>query len=470
MKNRMRSSRRAIESDRPMCNGYVCMYDCDFSLPIPSFSTHQHLMEYKYEVYASIDSSTDLTDAISEVESKILSITSSQMGLKTCNVNTAATQFTFSSGYNWIYKNFPQDNFNSVITSISSAPSDNVDKELTECKGRVNNKPVKSTCIPISGSMKVGYFGIPTAESDVEHSLLNLIERGAREDWFTTDRIQKVVYTGATSKDYISDIPLNIISTSNNEAKAEAPETDNMIHNENNPLLSGAGIGIIVAAICAIVLGAIFLAKKVFGKNGNEKYISTPSPNQGKRLGLRAYDSECIRANFDDDCLRIETPKHGAHVDPFESPSLAVPPSTYLEAQLNDHVKYTDLSRVTEGSRESGSSNMSSLLHSIESSVQSDSLHILSNSVYTNGSGLVEDEIDEDEEYEEEVTTEDVNMTVYEEGESTLETVESGIGNILQAKSSECEEDITNDDLYGDAIVTADDAKSQKDESDASVN
>ncbi|GFH55686.1 predicted protein [Chaetoceros tenuissimus] len=464
----MRSSRRAIESDRPMCNGYVCMYDCDFSLPIPSFSTHQHLMEYKYEVYASIDSSTDLTDAISEVESKILSITSSQMGLKTCNVKTAAAQFTFSSGYNWIYKDFPQDNFNSVITSMSSAPSDNVDKELTECKGRVNSKPVKTTCIPISGLMKVGYFGIPTAESDVEHSLLNLIERGAREDWFTTDRIQKVVYTGTTGKDYISDVPLNV--NSNNEAKAEIAETDNMIQNENNPLLSGAGIGIIVAAICAIVLGTIFLAKKVFGKNGNEKYISTPSPNQGKKFGLRAYDSECIRANFDDDCLRIETPKHGVHVDPFESPPLAVPPSTYLEAQLNDHVKYTDLSRVTEGSRESGSSNMSSLLHSIESSVHSDSLHILSNSVYTNGSRLVEDEIDEDEEYEEEVTTDDVNMTVYEEGDSTLETIEAGVGNILQAKSSECEEDITNDDLYGDAIVTSDDAASQKDESDASTN
>lgn len=465
MKNIMRSSRRAIESDRPMCNGYVCMYDCDFSLPIPSFSTHQHLVEYKYEVYASIDSSTDLTDAISEIESKILSITSSQMGLKTCNVNTAAAQFTFSSGYNWIYKDFPQDNFNSVITSMSSAPSDNVDKELTECNGRVNTKPVKTTCIPISGSMKVGYFGIPTAESDVEHSLLNLIERGAREDWFTTNRIQKVVYTGTTSEDYISDIPLN-------EAKADAAETDNMIHNENNPLLSGAGIGIIVAAICAIVLGTVFLAKKVFaGKNRNQLIISTPSPNQGKKFGLRAYDSECIRANFDDECLRIETPKHGVHLDPFESPPLAVPPSTYLEAQLNDHVKYTDLSRVTEGSRESGgSSNMSSLFHSIESSTQSDSLHFLSSSVYTNGSRLVEDEIEEDEEYEEEVTTEDVNMTVYEEDESTLETIEAGIGNLLQAKSSECEGDITNDDLYGDAVVTSDDAASQKDESDASNN
>jgi hypothetical protein len=175
--------------------------------------------------------------------------------------------------------------------------------------------------------------------------MLNLVERGANEDWFTTDDIMKIVYKG---------VPVNGSIPSVDESKLN---DNDILHKGSDKVLSGAGIGIIVSAFAAIVLGAAFLVKKTYGAKKKVIFQSTPSPNAGKRNGLRAYDSECIRSNFDDEFLNVETPKKGTVLDPFETRVKEELNTTVILDSNWDQKKATHLSTITEGSKETGSTN-----------------------------------------------------------------------------------------------------------------
>jgi hypothetical protein len=117
-------------------------------------------------------------------------------------------------------------------------------------------------------------------------------------------------------------------------------------------------------------------------------YQSTPSPIARKKAGLRVYDSECIRANFDDECLKLETPKNGMNFDPFEVDAQIETPSFELDANLHKQYKNTYLSTITEGSKESRSTNEKEMMRRLGSppveKMQSFS-RILSESTYSDG-------------------------------------------------------------------------------------
>lgn len=245
---------------------------------------------------------------------------------------------------------------------------------LVECTEGIDNVPADSTCIPILGSLKVGYYGNTYTETEIKHSLLNLIERGSNEAWFTTTTIKKIVYAGDKSEHFVPSVNSGVLVYKD------------VIDNQNLFVLSGVGIGIIIVASAAIIFGSAFLLMKTFRKSKRGVYQATPSPNTGKKHGLRSYDSECIRTAFDDECFKIETPKMGLNLDPFEVEAQVGAPSIVLEETLNSY-KNTGLSTISEGSKESGST------HAIRiSGVGSPSLEtmqsfsrILSESTYNNG-------------------------------------------------------------------------------------
>lgn len=363
---------------RPMCNGYICLYSCvdEFLGQVTGASAiQQFVMEYDYEIYASSNVAKSLPDALAEIESRLLSITSSQMGVVNCDLDAAKKQFLFGHDYNWLYKDISVGETDAIIASIASAPSDVIDKTKGQCTVDVDNIPADSTCYPIKGSLKIAYYGDQDFESDIVKSMLNLFERGAKEDWFTTSEVTKVAYDGTPVNNSIPSVDNTPLDDSN------------VLQKETDKVLSGAGIGIIVSAFAAIVLGAALLLKKTYGAKKKVIFQSTPSPNAGKRNGLRAYDSECIRTNFDDEFLEVETPKRGLALDPFE---------TKVKEDLNTAVildpnwnkkKTTDLSTITEGSKETGSTHTHQLAgmgSPVAEGMQSFS-RILSESTYSDG-------------------------------------------------------------------------------------
>ena len=58
---------------------------------------------------------------------------------------------------------------------------------------------------------------------------------------------------------------------------------------------------------------------------------------------MRVYDSECIRANFDDKCFKLETPRNELNFDPFEVDAQIETPSFVLDANLHKQDKDTYL-------------------------------------------------------------------------------------------------------------------------------
>ena len=259
-----------------------------------------------------------------------------------------------------------------------------------DCTGSVDDVPEGSVCIPIHGSMKVGYYGSAEMETRISKSLLNLIERGTNEDWFITDQIQKVAYAG--------DEHTSVVAPATNVG---APDLDAIAN--GNQLLSGVGIGIIVAACAALVLGTALLAKRTLGKKKEVFYEFTPSPNAGKRGGLRGYDSESIRADFDDECLQLDTHERRTTLDPFEVENQEDTPSMLLESRLNELnvlSKNTILSTISEGSRETGSTNACRLsgLGSPPVATMQSFTRILSESTYSDGlHSLGRSDVDEEE-------------------------------------------------------------------------
>lgn len=73
-----------------------------------------------------------LPDALAEIESRMLSITSTQMGVVHCDLEVARKQFLFGNGYDWVYNDLSVDGNDAIIASIASAPSDYVDKSQGE--------------------------------------------------------------------------------------------------------------------------------------------------------------------------------------------------------------------------------------------------------------------------------------------------------------------------------------------------
>ena len=257
--------------------------------------------------------------------------------------------------------------FNIHTTSISA-----------KCTNSIQNSQNDSICFPIKGSLKIAYYGDKSFELDIAKSMLNLLERGAKEDWFITSDVGKIVYKGTPMKPFIPSV-------------GESQLNDNdVLHKETDKVLSGAGIGIIVAAFAAIVLGAAFLLKKTYGAKKKVLYQATPSPNAGKRNGLRAYDSECIRSNFDDEFLHVETPKRGTVLDPFETDVKdELNTTVILESNWNKKNKAAYLSTISEGSKETGSTNtpknyLDGMVSPPAETMQSFS-RILSESTYSDG-------------------------------------------------------------------------------------
>lgn len=248
-----------------------------------------------------------------------------------------------------------------------------------QCMDIPQTNQYDSTCFPIKGSLKIAYYGDKSFELDIVKSMLNLVERGANEDWFTTGDVTKIVYKGMPMNSSIPSVGESIVNDKD------------VLHKETDKVLSGAGIGIIVSAFAAIVLGAAFLVKKTYGAKKKVIFQATPSPNAGKRNGLRAYDSECIRSNFDDEFLHVETPKRGTVLDPFE---------TRVKEELNEELnttvildskwdqnKATYLSTITEGSKETGSTNTNQLagIGSPPVETMQSFSRILSESTYSDG-------------------------------------------------------------------------------------
>lgn len=117
-----------------------------------------------------------------------------------------------------------------IIASIASAPLDKVNESegkisnqftvcllvdfvrllnqhsftIVECTEVSDDVPSDSTCIPILGSLKVGYYGNTYSEQEISYSVLNFIERGSNEAWFTNSVINKVVYAGKKSEIFCS--------------------------------------------------------------------------------------------------------------------------------------------------------------------------------------------------------------------------------------------------------------------------
>jgi hypothetical protein len=245
---------------------------------------------------------------------------------------------------------------------------------LVACTQGIDMTSVDSTCIPILGSLKVGYYGDTNAQTEIMHSLLNLIERGANEAWFTTPAIKQIIYAGDKS---------DIFDPSVNNGKPEGKDT---IDNEKSSVLTGAGIGITVAASVAMIFGTALLLRKTFRKSKKGLYQATPSPKAGNKQGLRSYDSECIRTNFDDEFLDIETPQKRFNLDPFEVEAHVGTPSVVLEEALNKY-KNTCLSTITEGSKETASINANRLsgLGSPPPETMQSFSRILSESTYSDG-------------------------------------------------------------------------------------
>jgi|AntRauTorckE5430_2_1112549.scaffolds.fasta_scaffold06679_3 hypothetical protein len=125
---------KAKASNRPKCNGYVCLFSCFdkfANTTVSDSSIRQFVIEYDYEVYATLDD-TNIDDALAEVESKILSITSTQMGVYDCDVEKAELQFSFGNAYNWIFPDISLSAADAIIVSIASAPLDVVNGKKGE--------------------------------------------------------------------------------------------------------------------------------------------------------------------------------------------------------------------------------------------------------------------------------------------------------------------------------------------------
>jgi hypothetical protein len=132
--NQIKMSNIADKS-RPLCNGYICLYSCieEFLGQIPNAQGIQQLvMEYDYEIYTSVNMVKSLPDALAEIESRMLSITSTQMGVVHCDLEVARKQFLFGNGYDWLYNDLSVQTNDAIIASIASAPSDYVDKSKGE--------------------------------------------------------------------------------------------------------------------------------------------------------------------------------------------------------------------------------------------------------------------------------------------------------------------------------------------------
>mmetsp|Transcript_6024 Transcript_6024/g.11417 ORF Transcript_6024/g.11417 Transcript_6024/m.11417 type:complete len:409 (+) Transcript_6024:172-1398(+) len=387
-----------VDKIRPLCNGYICLYSCvdEFQGIIPNSSQgiQQFVMEYDYEIYTSINMVKSLPDSLAEIESRMLSITSTQMGVVHCDLEVARKQFLFGNSYDWIYNDLSVDKNDAIIASIASAPSDYVDKSKAQCTDILQNNVNFSTCFPIKGSLKIAYYGEKRFELDIVKSMLNLVERGANEDWFTTDDVIKIVYKGMPRNSPIPSVGETIVND------------QDMLHRESDKVLSGAGIGIIVSAFAAIVLGVAFLVKKTYGAKKKVIFQATPSPNAGKRNGLRAYDSECIRSNFDDEFLQVETPKRGTVLDPYETKVKEELDTTVILDSNWNRNKVTCLSTISEGSKETASTNTNQCAgmgSPPAESMQSFS-RILSESTYSDGIHGLGMYAYEDDEYEDDGT------------------------------------------------------------------
>lgn len=224
--------------------------------------------------------------------------------------------------------------------------------------------------------MKVTYAGIKDTdlENGIIDAVLKVVEKGAEENLFVTDRIEKIVYVQTNEN------PIMVTSGLGQNGE------DNI---KSTTAFSGIGIGSIAAACIAMVAGAVLLVKKMSVGGKKESYIRTPSPNAGKKNGLRAYDSESVRTDFDDVCFNIDDShsRKNRAFDPYELDPEA--PSILLENNLNAMNKNTALSTISEVSKETGSTKSGARMAMIgsphSSPMQQSFTRILSESTYSDG-------------------------------------------------------------------------------------
>lgn len=220
----------------------------------------------------------------------------------------------------------------------------------------MDGKPPGSTCIPIHGSIAVGYYSEKSMDDVIAKSIQAHIVTGANLDFYITagDGIQRIVYLG------------------------EEIQNKNI---DSSSALSGGSITMIILSGIAMIAGVLFLARKTFTKKSDEMMFFTPEPKAGKRSGLVAHDSECMRTNLND---RYGN-SNSESLDPYEVDSSQGngAPSILLESQLNASYKNTILSTISEASKEN-SSNGNRM--SVASPTLSENFNrILSESTYSDG-------------------------------------------------------------------------------------
>ncbi len=222
--------------------------------------------------------------------------------------------------------------------------------------------------------MRVRYAGDENIAPEVSKAIINVIGLGLKEGHFVTEWIEKI----------------DISVTGNEIVAADLHEINQVggIGNDTSPAMSGTGIGIIVTACAAVIAGTALLIRKTFRGKKKTQYIRTPSPNAGKKSGLRAYDSESVRADFDDVCFNLESCKR-KQLDPYELDPEA--PSILLETNLNNINRNTALSTISEASKETGSTKSGARVFAAQglvsppSSAMQSFTRILSESTYSDG-------------------------------------------------------------------------------------
>jgi hypothetical protein len=244
---------------------------------------------------------------------------------------------------------------------------------------KADNIPQGSTCIPIQGALTVGYYGDESMEDQISKSIRNLIERGSNDGWFiTSDEITKIVYCGEEEQDTAQSVTNGF--------------TTDILGGRNggeNFKLSNGAISMIIAAAAAMIIGVAFLAKRTRRKRNEHIFVRTPSPKAGKKSGLRAHDSECIRTELNDRCVEIR-----GGFDPFETESQKdETPPVLSENNHNVHKNPTSLlsvlsqlSTITEGSKETSShGNRLAVMTSPMVQMNEHFNMILSESTYSDG-------------------------------------------------------------------------------------
>ncbi len=258
----------------------------------------------------------------------------------------------------------------------------------------IDETPEGSICFPIKGFMRVRYIGDESIASEVSKAIINVIGLGLTEGRFETEWIEKI----------------DISVTGNEIVTPDMQEINQVggIGNDVSPAMSGAGIGIIITACAAVIAGTALLLRRTLKGKKKPQYVRTPSPNAGKKSGLRAYDSECVRADFDDVCFNLESCQR-KQLDPYELDPEA--PSILLETNLNNVNKNTALSTISEASKETGSTKSgvrgfcAQGLVSPPSSTMQSFTRILSESTYSDGvhslvdRSIMQDQYDDYDEY-----------------------------------------------------------------------